>query len=274
MVVAAGLGGETLTPEARIPGAVPPAERLWETEPGRSTCLAEVTGTRGGAFRLDRTLFRPKSRVYRHPQRADAGTVWVKGKDKQDLVTVYEQGGRVWHRVDGQRPDVGDELQCHLDRDRRALDSRAHTAMHLVLRAVTQLADATLVEDPEVKGGGRFRLDLRSWELGPDLLARALDRVGSWIEADVPVERGYTPRDVAEHKLDPQPFEAGPAYPGPETTLEAVGVGEVCAYPCDGTHADRTGEVGDVVLRDVDPREDGVWMVVGEVPRGPAVSGG
>lgn len=244
-----------------------PAERLWETEPGRKTALAEVRETRGDRFRVDRTLFRPKSRAYRHPQRADAGTVWVQGGDKQALVSVFERNGRIWHRVDGPAPEPGDELQLHLDQAQRELDSRAHTAMHLLLRAITQLVDVTLVADPEVKGGGRFRLDLRGWEIRPDVLAQAVDRVGMWIEQDVTVEHGYTPRDVAEPKLDPQPFEEGKLYPGPGTTLSTVKVDGVCAYPCDGTHAERTGELDDLVLRDAQPREEGVWMVVGEVPK-------
>jgi Ser-tRNA(Ala) deacylase AlaX len=242
-------------------------ERLWETEPGRNTALAEVVETRGEEFRLDRSLFRPKSRAYRHPQRADGGTVWVQGGDKQQLVTAFERNDQLWHRVDGPTPAVGDELQLHLDQDQRELDSRGHTAMHLLLRAITQLVDVTLVDDPEVKGGGRFRLDLRGWSIQPGVLAEAVERANTWIEQDVPVEHGYTPRDVAEHKLDPQPFEKGESYPGPSTTIETVGVDGVCAYPCDGTHADRTGDLEDLVLREADPRQEGVWMVVGEVPK-------
>lgn len=193
--------------------------------------------------------------------------MWVQGGDKHELATVFERGGRIWHRVDGPAPAVGDELQLHLDQDRRRLDSRAHTAMHLLLRALTQVAEVTLVDDPKVKGGGRFRLDVRGWSLRPDLLAEAVDRVQTWIERDAPVEHGYTPRDVAEPKLDPQPFEAGEPYPGPGTTLATVTVEGVCAYPCDGTHADRTGELEEIVLREAQPRDEGVWMVVGEVPK-------
>lgn len=244
-----------------------PAELLWETEPGRSTALAEVVEVRGREFRLDRTLFRPKSRAYRHPQRADAGTVWVQGGDKRRLGSVFRRGGAIWHRLEGTPPEEGAELQLHLNRERRALDSRAHTALHLLLRAVTQLADVTLVADPEVKGGGRFRLDLRSWELTPDLLARAVERVGAWIDQDLPVERDYTARDAAEHRLDPQPFEEGARVPGPDTTLETVEVPNVCAYPCDGTHADRTSEVEDLLLREAQAREEGVWMLIAEVPK-------
>jgi Ser-tRNA(Ala) deacylase AlaX len=242
-------------------------ERLWETEPSRKTCLSTVVERRGDSFRLDRSLFKPKSRAYRHPQRHDEGTVWVDAGDKNELVTVHEDGQGVWHRVDGDPPEVGDEVQCHLDQDRRELDSRCHTAMHLFVRALTQLSDTQFVTDPEVKGGGRFRVDVRSWNVNPGQLAEAVDRVNSWIEANVPVEHGYASRDVAEHRLDPQPFQDGDRYPGPETSLSVVEIENVCAYPCDGTHADRTGDVDELVLREAEPRDDGTFVIVGEVPK-------
>lgn len=243
------------------------SNRLWLTEPGRSTSLAEVIETRGEAFRLDRTLFRPKSRTYRHPQRHDVGTVWVKGGDKHRLSTVYEQGGHIWHRIDGETPPVGAELKCHLDQDRRALDSRAHTGMHLLLAAMHQLEAPPLVADPEVKGGGRFRLELRAWRMDKEGLAAWLDRARSFIEEDSRVEISFVPRDAAHHGLDAQRFEEGDRFPGPEGSVRAVNIEGVCSYPCDGTHVERTGEVGGLVVRDVNLHDDGRWVVVGEVPR-------
>lgn len=242
------------------------SNRLWLTEPGRSTSLAEVIETRGEAFRLDRTLFRPKSRTYRHPQRHDVGTVWVKGGDKHRLSTVYEQGGHVWHRTDGETPPVDAKLQCHLDQDQRALDSRAHTGMHLLLAAMHQLEAPPLVADPEVKGGGRFRLEVRAWDLDEAGLASWVDRARSFIDADERVEVSFVPRDAVHHRLDAQRFEEGERFPGPGGSLRAVRVGEVCAYPCDGTHVDWTSEVGGLLIRDTHVGEGGRWVIVGEVP--------
>lgn len=242
-------------------------ERLWLTEPARKTCLAEVVEVRGGAFRLDRTLFRPKSRAYRHPQRHDAGTVWVDGGDKHALRTAFERGGEVWHRIDGDPPPVGAELQCHLDREQRRLDSRAHTGMHLLLAAAHSRDAPPLAADPEVKGGGRFRLEFRTWQLDADALAAWLKRANRFVEQDVPLERAYVPRDVVEDRLDPQNFEDEDPYPGPAGSLRAVEIEGVCAYPCDGTHAERTGEVGSLVVRDTHVHDDGRVVVIGEVPK-------
>ncbi len=245
------------------------SERLWLTEPRRKTALAEVLETHGDAFRLDRTLFRPKSRAYRHPQRADSGTVWVQGGDKHEVVTVYERAGRVWHRLDGEAPPVGAELQCHLDQAQRSLDSRAHTGMHLLLAAAHQHDAPPLVADPEVKGGGRFRLEFGAWRVRAEALAAWVDRVASFIGGDVPVERVFVPRDAVSDRLDAQAFEDERAYPGPGGSVMAVSIEGVCAYPCDGTHASRTGEVGGVVVRQTHVTDRGEWVVIGEVPREP-----
>jgi len=243
------------------------AERLWLTEPRRKTCLAEVVEVRGDAFRLDRTLFRPRSRAYRHPQRHDQGTVWIDGGDKRELVTASDRGGEVWHRLDGEPPAEGAELQCHLDRERRGLDSRAHTGMHLLLAAAHDHEAPPLAADPEVKGGGRFRLEFRSWHLDADALAAWLRRANQYVAQDVPVERVHVPRDAAEHRLDPQRLEEGGPFPGPEGSLEAVQIEGICSYPCDGTHAERTGDVDELVVRDTHRHDDGRVVVVGEVPK-------
>ncbi len=248
--------------------ALPASEHLWLTEPRRKTCLAEVVERSGSAFRVDRALFRPKSRGYRHPQRADQGTVWVQGGDKHVLTTAFWRGRRVWYRIDGDAPSVGAQLQCHLDQDRRELDSRCHTAMHLLLAAMGT-DGPPLAADPEVKGGGRFRLDLRTWQLDPNELAAWLEHVNAWIEQDRQVSRSYVPRDATSHAVEEQPFEQGERIPGPDGSIEVVEIDGVCTLPCDGTHADRTSELGRVVMRDLVNKGDGTVVVIGEVPRDP-----
>ncbi len=242
------------------------ANRLWETEPRRRTCLATVTAVSGDAFTLDSCLFRPRTRAYRHGQRADQGTVWIRG-EKRRLTTVYEQKAQVWHRLRGTVPQVGDQLNCHLDAQRRDEDSRAHTALHLMLAALQRQAGARLAADPEVKGGGKFRIDLAEAFVAPKVLAGALAQVNAWVDANHAVHRFHVARDEAIHHLDPQPFADEP-YPGPPTSLSAVEIEGVCRYPCDGTHAARTQDVGRVVLRVAKPGKLG-FTLVGEVPRQP-----
>ncbi len=242
---------------------MPGGNRLWETEPRRRTCLARVTAVRGDAFTLEPSLYRPRSSVYRHGQRADQGTVWVAG-EKRRLVTVFEERGDVWHRLRGTVPTVGDQINCHLDAARRDEDSRAHTALHLMLAALGRLGGPALARDPEVKGGGRFRLDLAEAYVAPKLLAAAVAQVNAWIAADVPIQRFHAARDEAVHRLTPQRFLDQEAFPGPPTSLSCVEIEGVCSYPCDGTHAGRTSDVGRVGLREARPGAHG-FLIIGEV---------
>jgi Ser-tRNA(Ala) deacylase AlaX len=215
-------------------------EKLWLTDPRRRTALAKVTRVKGGAFALDRCLFAPTSHLHRHPQPKDVGTVWFEG-EKRILVDVRERDGFVWHRLRGFTPPVGAQLNCHLDADRRLAASRAHTAMHLLVRAL----GATMVRDPEVKGGGHFRLELDAPIPAKDL-AQALAQANAWVAEGHRVTREHLPRSAA-HLIDAQRFQPPDPHPGPEV-LTVARIDGVCAYPCDGTHVDNTRDVGRIVI--------------------------
>ncbi|MEA3144027.1 MAG: misacylated tRNA(Ala) deacylase [Thermoplasmata archaeon] len=234
-------------------------ERLWLTEPRRTTCLAKVTAVRGNLFALDRSLFAPTSDAHRHSQPMDQGTVWWEG-EKRRLVRVVERGGTLWHELRGTVPDVGVQLQCHLDAERREKESRAHTAMHLWLKALSDLRAPPHVADPQVKGGGTFRLDLQSFVPAP-LLAQARQQVEGWIAQDLPVTVEHLPRGFEAQELTPQSFAPPNPYPGPDTTLSVVRIGKVCAYPCDGTHVARTRAVGATVVAQAQPTRNGFMLV-------------
>jgi alanyl-tRNA synthetase len=225
---------------------LPATERLWLTDPKRTTAICKVVATRGGAFALDRSLFAPASRTHRHPQPHDQGTVWWEG-EKRWLDRVFERDGAVWHVARGVVPPAGSELNCHLDTERRELASRAHTAMHLMLKALADRGAPPLVADPEVKGGGNVRLDLAA-AVAPRVLADALAQANRWVDEDRRVLREFLPRDAAERLLDRQSFQPPDPYPGPPDSLTAVRIEGLCAYPCDGTHVERTARVGRIVV--------------------------
>lgn len=234
--------------------------RLYEDDPPPATALATVTRVRGGRFALDRTVFCPQGSRFRHHQRGDTGEVRVRGGARGRVIQVVEAEGEVWHRATF-RPAVGDRVQCLVDAPRRMLDGRAHTALHLLLAALHE--DAHLAGDLHVKGGGRFRLDL-AVPVPPQRLAAALEQVRSWTAADLPVHRAHVPHDEA-HRLTPQRFDPPDPWPGPrQGSWPVAEVPGVCAYPCDGAHAARTGAVGGLVLREARPSRTGM-LVVGEV---------
>lgn len=231
---------------------------LWVTEPRRATSLSTVTAVRGGWFALDRSLYAPTSRAYRHAQPQDQGYVWLQGT-KRRLVEVQWRDGELWHRCRDWRPDVGDKLQCHLDADRRLEVSRAHTAMHLLVKAVAD-AGGVLRKDPEVKLGGHVRLDLAA-PLAPPALAQVRKRVLGWCKPGLAVSTEAVLRTMQGRVLDAQPFMPPDPFPGPPDSLTAARVAGVCAYPCDGTHVDRTDRITEVVFAEAKATRAGFLLV-------------
>src|SRR5688572_16710335 len=206
-------------------------QRLWITEPRRATALAKVVAVRGRAFALDRSLFAPTSVLHRHPQPADKGTIWLSG-EKRILARVFQKDGALWHELRGTVPDVGDQAQCQLDADRRLEASRAHTAMHLLMAALHRANAPPLARNPEVRGGGSFRLDLAA-PVEPRQLADCLAQARQWASQDRPVVREHLARGHEAKILDAQRFDPPDPYPGPSTVLDVAVVTGVCAYPCD-----------------------------------------
>lgn len=240
-------------------------ERLWITEPRRSTALAKVVAVRGQAFALDRSLFAPASVFHRHPQPADKGTVWLTG-EKRKLDRVFQRDGILWHQLRGTVPAVGEQAQCQLDADRRLEASRAHTAMHLLMAALHRGNAPPLVRNPEVRGGGHFRLDLGG-PVEPRALAGWLAQARQWVAEDRPVVREHLARGHEAKVLDAQRFHPPDPFPGPPGVLDVAVVTGVCSYPCDGTHVERTGKVGGFAIAEAHALRSGGFTLVGRVDR-------
>ncbi|MES2154900.1 MAG: hypothetical protein V4510_07165 [bacterium] len=238
-------------------------ERLWLTQPRRSTCLARVVAVRGDKVAFDRSLFAPASHAHRHPQPHDTGTVWVEG-EKRRMDRAFLRDGTLWHHIRGRVPAVGAALNCQLDQDRRERASRAHTAMHLLIAAVQGASGPALAGEPSVKGGGTFRLEFATRHIPAPDLAAWLARANTWVQEDHKVSVEHVLRELAARALDVQRFDPPHAYPGPDLTIDAVRIEGVCAYPCDGTHVERTGRVGRIVISQAHASA-GRFVVVGRV---------
>lgn len=239
-------------------------DRLWITDPRRKTCIARVTEVRADRFTVDRALFAPRSRACRHPQAPDKGTVWIEG-EKRRLEAIEEIDGRVWYRLRGTVPPLDAELQCELDQETRALTSRGHTAMHLLLAAFGELDAPPMVQDPEVKGDGHVRFTF-AWPAAPALLGAVIQRCQAVIDQDLPLQRAFAVRAEVERFLTPQRFQPPDPVPGGDV-LPVVRVPDVCAYPCDGTQVARTKDVGDVVVVHAQAGKDGFVVTARAVDR-------
>jgi misacylated tRNA(Ala) deacylase len=89
---------------------------------------ATVTGSDAdGRVVLDRSAFYPTGGGQPH----DTGTLrWAGGEAA--VTAVVKEGGDVWHRLEGDTPAAGTEVEGEIDWDRRYALMRTHTALHVL----------------------------------------------------------------------------------------------------------------------------------------------
>lgn len=188
---------------------------------------------------LDGTYFYPEG----GGQPADRGTVsWEGGS--ADVEDVQKKGGEVRHyleNVDGPLPDAGEEVEGHIDSERRQKLRRMHTAQHVVSKVVLDEFGAPTAGNQIYVDRSRIDFDLDSFS--EDDVAQIEERANSILERDLPVEKKEMPRADAEQQTpeDRGLLDMIPAHVDP---LRMVKIGEFDLCPCGGTHVDRLGEVG------------------------------
>ncbi len=214
-------------------------ELLFRTDAYLTTCEARVTAlTPEGGIVTDRTVFYPTG----GGQPGDSGRIAWYGGGLTIATAVKVEGGGVALVPAEPRalPQIGSQVQLHLDWERRPRHMRMHTALHL-LSVVIPLP----VTGGQI-GAERGRLDFDMPDPPGDIAAldAALSRL---IGGDLPVGDGW----ITDAELLANPGLVKTMSVHPPTGQGKVrlvrigeGAGQIDLQPCGGTHVARTGEVG------------------------------
>jgi misacylated tRNA(Ala) deacylase len=195
-----------------------------------------------GAVALDRTAFYPGGGGQPH----DLGRL---GMPQHPLVVtrVKQQGGHVWHWLDGTLPPVGATVTGHLDWPRRYKLMRTHTALHVLCGVVWRDYGAL------VTGGNmeplKGRMDFEFATLRRELVQEIEASVNAQVEQGRPVHIQILPRqeafqipDLIRTKINLLPEGIAQVR-----TVEIVGLD---LQADGGTHVANTREVGRVRVVD------------------------
>ncbi|MBM6403726.1 alanine--tRNA ligase [Phycicoccus sp. CSK15P-2] len=192
---------------------------------------------------LDRTPFYAEG----GGQLADGGLVRLAGGA---LVRVHDVqspiGGLVVHRATVVEGEVatGESALAEVDIERRRSISRAHTATHMVHKAIREALGETATQAGSENSPGRFRFDFHaSSALPASVLVDVEARVNALLLDDLSVR--------AEVMTQQEARDAGAMALFGEKYGEAVrvvSVGEWARELCGGTHAERTTQLGLVTL--------------------------
>lgn len=289
---------------ARTTGTADPTTTSVTFPTGATDGTATVLGTyvlpRGTGVVVDTTPFHPLDHSW-PDQPGDTGTLVAGGVAYPvvDCVTgalgpdgdfavgadiPVRRGDEAWrwlavHLVDGEPPAPGRTVGLHVDRDRRAALSAAHTGCHLMALALNEALagrwrkevradglghpdfDGTAVEVSRIDVDAstdlyrigrslRRRFDTEGLrEALPGLASRVNERLAGWLAQDAPV------------RVD---------APGPDLTAPRQWVCELpertVRIPCGGTHPRRLGELGAVTV-ELTLSDDGSELVAVTTPQ-------
>ncbi len=192
---------------------------------------------------LDRTPFYAEG----GGQLADAGMIHLANGavvEVHDVQTPMK--GIIVHRatVREGEVDTGEHAHSSVDLERRRSISRAHTATHMVHKAIREALGESATQAGSENAPGRFRFDFNATSaLPPSVLVDVEARVNTVLMDDLPVRAEVMTQQQARDAGAMALF--GEKY-GDE--VRVVSVGDWASELCGGTHAQRSGQLGVVKL--------------------------
>ncbi len=195
---------------------------------------ATVTAVDGGRVALDRTAFYPTGGGQPH----DTGRL-----SGRAVTGVRKEGEVVWHSVEGEPPEVGQQVEGEVDWERRHQLMRTHTALHVLCGVIWN-------EWGKAVTGGNMeplaaRMDFEFDPLPEGFGAVVEERVNAELAAARPVEVSFVPRSVALEDSDLIRTKVN-LVPESVEEIRVVDILGLDKQADGGTHVARTDEVGRV----------------------------
>jgi misacylated tRNA(Ala) deacylase len=226
-----------------------PTECLFRDDAYCQTCDATVVevNDRGGLV-LDRTVFYATS----GGQPGDSGTVTTgTGATITIATAVYTdslktQIAHVPAGSDVPLPAVGDMVHLRIAWELRHARMRMHTALHLLSAALPYPVTGGAIGETD----GRLDFDIPEAGLDKDEIT---GKLAAMIAADAPVSARW----ISDAELEANPTLVKTMSVKPPIGTGRVRLVEIAGLdlqPCGGTHVARTGEIGGVVVTQIEKK--------------------
>lgn len=210
---------------------------------------ATVVHRRDDAVVLDRTVFYYTSGGQPH----DTGSLSLAGT-VIPVTSVRNEGGDVWHSVEGTPPEVGATVTATLDFDRRHRLMRTHTALHILCGVIWNEWGVA------VTGGNmeplKARMDFEFDPLPEGFADRITELVNAEIAADRPIEVSYLERADALQDDDLIRTKVN-LIPEFVTNIRVIDIVGLDKQADGGTHVASTSEVGTFTVRKTESKGKG-----------------
>lgn len=200
-----------------------PVDKLFWADPYLTHCEATVTGVAGDEVTLDRTV----AFAFSGGQASDTATI-----GGREVLEARADGAEIRYVLPpGHGLRVGDAVAVRIDSDRRYRLMRLHFAAELVLELIGQRFGRPAKTGANITPD-KARIDF-AWDGSIAQTFPVVEpELRRLVEADLPIVSAFSD-EAAQRRY-----------------WEVAGLARV---PCGGTHPRRTGEVGEVRLKRVNP---------------------
>lgn len=192
---------------------------------------------------LDRTAFYPKG----GGQPSDTGKIlWEEG---ESTVSKVEKKGDIIHRLEGETPDEGEEVEGIIDWERRYNHMKLHTAQHLFSASAFELFGGRTAGNKIYTD--HSRVDFEPVDLDEDDVEDLEAEVNSLIEEAHSVEIYEEEREELQRRIEDERVNLK-LLPDSIDILRVVDIDGEDICPCAGTHVRNTEEIKGVQITDVE----------------------
>ncbi|QIK70457.1 alanine--tRNA ligase [Erysipelothrix sp. HDW6C] len=198
-------------------------------------------------------------------QVADTGTINAAAASGRVIDVQRIPGGQNLHLVEVEGAiEEGQTFMLSVDRQRRVLIRKNHSAVHLLQAALKQIVGDHVKQAGSYVDDEYFRFDFSHFERLNDAQQQEIETlINDWIAASLPIVTEEKPLDEAKKMGAMALFSENYG-----DIVRVVSMGDVSIELCGGIHAQGTGEIGLFTIVSEESVGSGVRRIIGKTSKG------
>tara|TARA_B100000029_G_C17561998_1_gene953708 strand:- start:721 stop:1434 length:714 start_codon:yes stop_codon:yes gene_type:complete len=216
-------------------------EEIFNLDAYSKNCSTKVISIIDDGIELEKTVFFPGG----GGQPNDHGVFILENGNEIPVFKVKRIEGKIFHYPESSEIDIGDELRCEINWDRRYKLMRTHTALHILCGVVWRDYGAV------VTGGNmdilKGRMDFEFESLTSEMCDEIEEKVNLEIEKNLSIHVGFIPR-VEALKIPGLIRTKVNLLPESITVFRTIDIEGLDIQSDGGTHVNSTKEVGKIVV--------------------------
>lgn len=170
--------------------------------------------------------------------------VLTSGGEARQVVETLERDGEVFHRIEGQPPAVGSEIEGALDWERRYLLMRYHTATHVLCGVMFNDYGVRVTGNQLTPEKGRVDFSFEAFDRA--VLEEGFSKANDIVASNLEVKISFVPASEAEKR--PELFKLESGFRHVLDTLRLVEIDGFDIQADGGCHVASLKEIGKLTL--------------------------